>query len=273
MKNFGRELRAAERRAQRPYNFRGPMGGGLFRGKSGPPPFNGDYGALFSGYSGLTVRSYMRGDLGVTGTTGTGKSAWANQLGDGSAMGPGIANASNGIGSVGNLNGKASIVVDGATQCGLYTFPSSVAPGTVNQHLYLVHVMLAAGGGYVAASAAGPYLIKPGATGDQQIGNAAGGATSSGEALNNWHRTRCSWTGGPDVLRVGAHEPAPVNTSNNGPGTSWGFGANIAGASPTSFATVLRVHVSGPLATFLTAAAAADATLAGFWAGATPIEI
>jgi hypothetical protein len=91
--------------------------------------------------------------------------------------------------------------------------------------------------------------------------------------INQWYRMRASFTGSAsDVLRVGSKTVTGVSTGNGVLGTQWGWGAAYNGTVLISIESALEIHVEGPLATFLTAAAAADATLPSFWPGATSIE-
>ena len=249
--------------------------------------FSGDFGALFNGYSGLTVRAQFRGEIGVSGTTGSGKSAWANQTGDFGNMSP-ATGATDGIGSVGaGLNGKASIITNAnsagiATQAGQYTAPSAVAPATTNNHIYAIERFLATPGasnfGYWhdAGSNNSLYAYAGQSAGgaNTQITTGSGGATTTGVVTNQWYRTRASRIGGADVLRIGAHEPTPVSTSNTAHGLIWTLGCStgmIAGNNCGAIETLLLVHVVGPLSTFLTAYADADAKARAYWT--TAIEI
>lgn len=237
------------------------------------PSFGGDFGALFASY-GLTVNAYFRGDLGVSGTTGTGRTTWANQLGSGSNITPGVG-ATNGIGSVGaGLNGKASLDTDASTQFGVHTLPTSVTPGTTNRHIYAIKKTLVTpvSIAYLFTTAGvttsiNPFQVSPAA--NENIFNGSAGADTTGVVINQWYRARYSWIGGLDQIRIGTHEPAPVATSNGPLGTAWTIcGVNTASASQSH---LLYVCVDGPLATFLTAAADADAKAQLFWSNAIEI--
>ncbi len=104
-----------------------------------------DYAALAVSNS-LTVIGYFRADLGVTGTSGTGKASWANQSGAMSAITP-HGGATNGIGSVGaGLNSKASLIQNGVNQKGLMTAPTLAAAGTTNIHKYWIGRQIAGSG-------------------------------------------------------------------------------------------------------------------------------
>lgn len=243
--------------------------------------FSGDFAALAATYS-LNVRLFARGDLGVTGTTGTGKSSWANQSGDGSAITFG-SGATNGIGSVGALNGKATVLGNGATQFGGYTFPSGPLPGTTNRHLYLVQRIVANPGasqGYMhfgTGFGANQYLncfadqTSPAA--DIVLGNVSPGAQTSGVIINQWYRGKVSFIGGADVIRWGAHAPTAVTTGNYQIGNAWSFNHNGSGSAIIGTETALIMHLEGTLANYNLFTAAADPLLATFWSGATAIEI
>jgi hypothetical protein len=240
--------------------------------------FTGDFGALFAGY-GLTVRSYRRGDLGVTGTTGAGKTNWANQAGDGSTMSPGAAGSADGIGSVGaGLNSKASVTTNGTTQCGQYTHPTSAAPGTTNHHIYAVERVLAtpASQGWVHSANANGLVFVPAvqtAPATEMVfsdGTLVG--PTSGVVNTQWYRLRASFTNSTsDQLRVGAHVVTGTNSGNSVIGTQWGYSSAYNGTALISIETLLLMHIEGPLATFLTAAPDADAKVRTFWS--TAIEI
>lgn len=240
--------------------------------------FSGDFGALFNSYSGLTVRAYYRGDLGVSGTTGTGKSAWANQLGDFSAMAPG-SGMTNGIGTPGTgLNGKASLIANGATQCGNYTAPSAPAPATTNVHLYAIERFPSAPSSIGYMHSSNPYTLDQAASqanpaANVTMQNGGVGPITSGVVLNQWYRLRASFMGGTiaDVLRIGAHAPTSVATSNTVSNLVWGWGGAYNATVLCPLEGLLYVHVEGPLATFLTAAADADAKAQAFWTSAIEI--
>lgn len=101
------------------------------------PAFSGDFAALATTYS-LTVKGFWRGDLGVSGTTGTGKALWTNQSGTFGNIAPDVG-ATDGIGSVGaGLNGRASVITNGSTQRGAYTATAQVAPNTTNLHKWII---------------------------------------------------------------------------------------------------------------------------------------
>jgi hypothetical protein len=240
--------------------------------------FSGDFGALFTGY-GLTVRSYRRGDLGVTGTTGAGKTNWANQSGDGSTMAPGSAASTDGIGSVGTgLNGRASVVTNGTTQNGSYTHPSGPAPGTTNHHIYAVERVLVTpvSVGYMHSANSNPVVFVAGGqsspAAEMIFSNGINSANSSGVVINQWYRLSASWTDTTaDELRVGAHIVTGTDTGAGAVGTQWGFGAAYNGSVLVSLETVLLMHIEGPRATFVTARTDADAKVRTFWT--TAIEI
>lgn len=269
---FARELREAERRAQRPFDFRGPMGGGMSGGGAAAPPFTGDFGAAFTSF-GLNVRVYRRSDLGVTGTTGSGKTNWANQQGDGSTMAPGSAGATNGIGSVGaGLNGHASLVTNGLTQNGSYTLPSSVAPATTNHHIYAVERILVTpvGAGYMHSANPQPTVYVPGAQVspecDMLAANGASPSSASPLVINQWYRLSYSLTGSAnDRFQVGSVVATPADGGNTALGTQWGFGAAYNGTVLVSIECLLHMHIEGPRATYLTAKAAIDPLVQTFW--------
>ncbi len=257
--------------------MRGPLGGGMSAG-GGAPAFNGDFAALFTSF-GLNVRVYRRGDLGVTGTTGTGKTNWANQSGDGSTMSPGSAGAANGIGSVGaGLNGKASVVTNGATQNGQYTLPSSVAPATTNHHIYAVERILVTpvAVGYMHSANTQPTVDVSGGQVSPRCdmlatnGNVASSATPL--VINQWYRLSYSLTGSAaDRFQVGSVVAAPQDGGNGALGTQWGWSAAYNGTVLVSLESVLKMHIEGPKSTYLTAKAAADPLLQTFWTNAIQI--
>jgi hypothetical protein len=104
---------------------------------------------------------------------------------------------------------------------------------------------------------------------NETIFNGGVGAQTTGVVINQWYMCRYSWIGGLDQIRIGAHEPAPVSTSNSPIGTAWTFcGVNTASVSQEH---LLYMVVDGPLATFLTAYAAACTEARSFWTSAIEI--
>jgi hypothetical protein len=195
-------------------------------------------------------------------------------------MGPG-SGATNGIGAVtAGLNGRAGLATDGSTQCGLYTTVSPVAPATVNQHIWAVERILVTPtssgnlhidngtnlGAYIPGGQTSP------AANIQQY-NSGAGALATGVVINQWYRFRASFTGSAsDVIRVGAHAPAAAATTNSAPSANRGWcAAGSGGGSKLSAEALCIMHIDGPLATFLTASAAADIAARAFWT--TAIEI
>lgn len=245
--------------------------------------FAGDFGALFASFSGLTVRAYYRYDQ-ATGTTGTGKSAIANLLGDYSAMGP-ASGATNGIGAVGTgLGGKASLTSDGSTQGGLYTAPSAVAVATTNFHIWEVSRFINTPSAVVnwnswaSGSADFQLLVLPAQTSPAcnftwRVGGL--GMSTSSRVINQWYRIRASAVGGganTDRLRIGNEDATPAALSNSTPSLTNGWACNGAGGNKgLQLETLVRLHVEGPLATFLTASAVADTESQSFYSSAIQI--
>lgn len=236
--------------------------------------FSGNFGALFSSYAGLTVRAYRRGDLGVSGTTGTGVSAWANQTGDASAMAP-TAGATNGIGTpTAGLNGHAGLASNGSNQSGAYSFSGAfAAPGTTNLSIWAIGRTLVAANGWMHSSgtAFGLYSAGLGGGNLQAWDNGSGMFTNTAVA-NQWYRIRCTFYGSNEDLRIGNKIGSLGSPSGNVAfNASWGWGSLPSGASKLSTEELCFVLVEGPRATFLTAAADADAKSQTFWSSAIEI--
>lgn len=239
--------------------------------------FSGDFAALAVSY-GLAVRADYRGDMGVSGTQGSGKAAWANQTGDYSAMGFGA--STNGIGTVGaGLNSKASVITNGVSQWGIYTAPSAVAPATTNSHIWSIerYPSAPASVGYMH-SANGVTLnqaasqANPAANVSLTCGSA--GPTTTGVVLNQWYRSRASFVGGganADLLRIGAHAPAGIATSNTTAGLTWGWGAAFNGSVPCPMESLRMMRLEGPVAAFLLFDADAAVKAQSFWTNAIEI--
>ena len=241
--------------------------------------FNGDFSALAASF-GLTVRADFDANVGVTGTTGSGKTAWANQTGDGSAMAV-IGGKANGIGTPGaGLNGKASMITDGATQGGVYTFPSAAPPATTQYHIWAIERIVA-----TPAASAHPHfgganfgiLTVPGAVNpDANILLDAGGGfvgPSTGAVVGQWYRIRASWLGGTiaDTGQIGAHVVPPAASTNTAPGLSWGFGGSSTGVNQLQIETLRILHIEGTEANFNSFCAVADPDAQSWWTNAIEI--
>lgn len=275
---FARELREAERRAQRPFGFRGPMGGGM-SASGGPAPFNGDFAALAVTF-GLTVNAFLRSDLGLSGSVGTGFAAWHNQVGAATDWVPGVG-ATDGIGQAGSsLNGKASLRGNGSTQLAAYVL-GGLAPSVVNQHVWTIARVLAlpsTGNGFLCGTSANGItaFVASGqsspAANFTQFNAGGAGATTTGVVLNQWYEIGVSFTGSAnDQITVGAHAPAAHATSDTAPATGRGWYANGAGANVLSGETMSVMHLSGPLAAFQAFKLAAGPLAQAFWTNAIEI--
>ncbi len=235
-------------------------------------------GALFNTFAGLSTRAYFRSDIGVSGTSGTGKTNWTNLLGDYGNMAP-EGTATNGIGSlVAGLNGFQAVEGDGATQTGIYVSPSEVAPATTNFHVYSVDMFLLAGvtTQYICSAANNVQIYIPGGqvapSANCQLFDGSPGPVTTGVVINQWYRTRASFTGSAnDQIRVGSHAPAPTAGGTATPGLNWSFAGAYNGTSRTRQRTLTRLHVQGPLATFLTACVAVDAAIQTMYTSAVEI--
>ena len=240
---------------------------------AGVSSFSGDLGAVFASY-GLTVNAFFRPDIGLSGTTGTGKSGWANQMGATTDMVIGTSGATNGLGTPSTpFAGRTGLIINGTDQFGKYTLPSSITPGTTNFHIYsLFRILSVPTIGYLHAGPSANVDIYAGQTppaANFNIFNGSYGAPTTGVVTNQWYRMRVSWIGGLDVVRVGAHEPTPTTTSNSPMNTAWTWGGVTSAACNVESLGFL--HITGPMATFLTAAADADAKARAYWS--TSIEI
>lgn len=267
--SFAHELRLAERRAQMPYGFRGPMGGGMGGGKAS---FTGNWAALAVSF-GLTVRSYFVSHLGRSGTTGTGITNLANQAGDASAWTPGTG-ASNGIGAAGTgLGGKSSIIADGATQCPVYTL-SGVKPSIVTQHNWGIARFLATPAsnaylfgdsiaGMVAYVASGQ--TPPAAAVTQYNAGGVGGSVAT--VINQWYEYLVSFTGSAaDQVIFGSHVGVPTVTNDTAPVGARGYFANGAGANKLNGEFQVHMNLDGPAAAALAFAVAAGPLAKAYYA-------
>jgi hypothetical protein len=241
-----------------------------------PVVFDGDFGALFASYGGLTVHVCCRGDLGQSGSQGSGKAVWANQRGAGSNIVPAATGAANGIGTPGaGLAGKASLVGNGVTQCGTITLPTGPTPGTTNRHIVKVKRVLASPGTvqYMESTGGGATTSVIGGQGNpnanELIFNGAPGASTTGRVINTWYMCRYSWIGGLDQIRVGSNEPTPVSTSNSPLGTTMSFCGVDTAEAPHEH--LLYMVIDGPLATLLPAYADACIKAQAFWSNAIEI--
>lgn len=231
--------------------------------------FNGAFNTLAASYS-LNTRCFRRGDLGVAGTTGTGKTTWANQSGDFSAMTAG-SGTTNGFGSVGaGLAGKASVTTDANTQYGTYTAPSATAPATTQHMIYAIQRILATppSVGYMHDAAPCVVNMLGGQTSPAANANifcGSPGATTTGVVINQWYAMIFLFKGGSDIIKIGAHAPTPTGGSNNAPGLTWTFGAAGNGSVKCQLETVLKMHLEGTTANLLAFAADAGTKAQSFW--------
>lgn len=242
-----------------------------------PPPFAGDFGALAVSY-GLAVAEYRRGDLGVTGTTGTGKSSWANQQGRISAITPGTG-ATNGIGAVGTgLNSKASVITDGATQGGTFTDASPVTPGTTNVHDWMIVRFVsspAPNAGYIQNDGGFSALyVHAGQTApacNVILLATSPGNPATGVVANQWYLLRSSHIGGNDILRVGAHAPTPTTLGNHASTNTFSWSASTDGSARLAQEVLCKMRLEGPLAAFQSFDADASVKARSFWSNVIEI--
>lgn len=223
-------------------------GGGLFV----PDLFNGDFAALAATYS-LTVKGFWRGDIGVSGTQGTGFATLANQSGTSSGI-SGV--GTNGLTSTTGISGHAGFSSDGSTQLGLYTKAAQGAPVTTNIHKWWIgrQLVVPSAGAYLYTDAASVMagILTASSSEIQQYGSGAG-ATTSGVVNNQWYRGRVSYTGSSsDQIRIGAHAPAPTITSNFSSGvTSCALFGSTGGGQKLSYEMLSLLDLEGTLANFL----------------------
>lgn len=245
----------------------------------------GDFGALATS-KGLTVRGFQRGDLGLSGTTGSGKSVWANQLGaNGNIVVP-TSGAANGVGTPGaGLNGHASLVQDGSTQGGKFTCAAQAAPATTNRHKYWIGRLLAIPGaaGYLSHADSGGQFdgsgdqiaIVGGGDANYRWGAAASAPpNTTGRVANTWYRVRHSINGGGnDFLRVGNNETAHVASGLGACAlTVVNFGCfNDIGQLKASYEWLLYLDLEGPNAAMSSFATDADAMAQTFWTNAIEV--
>jgi len=248
--------------------------GGVPTWMPGVASFSGDFAALAVTY-GLTVRGFWRGDLGVSGTQGTGIAAWANQSGSASAISGLLAN---GLTVTAGLNGKAGLSANAVDQRGGYTMPAQSAPGTTNLHRWAIVRFLAtpvgAGTLFISGSNDAIQVVSgqtsPAANCWQY--NAGAGATTTGVVINQWYRLRASLTGGAsDQIRIGAHAPAPTATTNTAPSTSRSLFADGGGNNRLNAEILGLLELEGTLANFLLFDADAGPKSQAFWTSAIEI--
>jgi hypothetical protein len=234
--------------------------------------FGGDFAALAATFS-LTVRGFWRGDLGVTGTQGTGKAAWANQSGSSSGM----TGAADGIGSVGTgLNGKASVATNGTSQYGSYTMPAQAAPLTLPQHKWsIVKFTGTAVSKLICADTSSAIAV--GGTSETApdrnlfMFDGASGPSSTGVVRNQWYRARFSFMGNAtSAMRVGAHtQSGDCGNQAPNPPRSWMCGTG--GINLFEAETLCLLELEGTLANFLSFDAAAGPAAQTFWTSAIEI--
>ena len=238
--------------------------------------FTGDFASIFAGFTGLTVEAFFRGDKGVSGTTGTGVSAWANQSGVATGMTP-TSGATNGVGTatVGN-NNHAALKTDGTTQSGTFNL-AGVAPGTSNNNIWAIERILVTptGNGFLHYDLAlGPGIYLPGsqvspAANMNQYNHGATNGPTTGVVINQWYRIKSSWTNNAatDQLRVGSHVAPQLATDNTAPTATRGWGSLSDGTGKVSVETCALVYVKGPVATFNIASNFADSAAQSWFAG------
>ncbi len=214
-----------------------------------------DYGALAIA-NGLTLVGWYRSDLGVTGTSGTGKASLAPVAGSLSAITP-HGSATNGIGSVGaGLNGKASLIQDGSTQKGLLTAPTLAAPGTTNIHKYWIARQVGSGigtpRGILQEGGGGAYDVYL-ANATSVLASGTGIVTGQNLTNNVFQRYRVTWCVNPSEFKLGNLTALTSNGTSSAPNTARTFGDIL-----TSYEWLMYLECTGPKANFLTFAAAAD---------------
>lgn len=214
-----------------------------------------DYGALAIA-NGLGVVGWYRGDLGVTGTAGTGKASWAPVAGLMSAITP-HGTATNGIGSVtAGLNGKAGLKLDGSTQIGQYTAPVLAAPNATNWHRYWIARQASAGvsGGVrkVFGDAGDVYRLELASA--TVIYAYGAGPSTPGVTHDVWQRGRVCYTGSTTgEYKQGASLLTGGTGATAAPGTTRQFGSLL-----LNWEFLLYMELTGPKANFLTFAGLAD---------------
>jgi hypothetical protein len=236
--------------------------------------FTGDFAALAVSF-GLTVRAHYRSDLGVSGTTGAGKTTWANQSGSASAVTV-TGSQADGIGTPGAaVNGMTSLVLNGTSQAGAYTMPAQSAPATTNFHKWWV-------GRQTAFSSANWLLfgsqcgainndVTPKANIYQY--NSGLGANVSGAVINQWYRGYLSYTGSAsDTIRYGAHTASGA-TSNTAPSTSRSIACDLGGTNRVAYEFLDLMELEGTQANFFLFDAAAGPAARTFWALGSALEI
>jgi hypothetical protein len=215
-----------------------------------------DYAALAAA-NGLTFIGGYRADLGVTGTSGTGKASWAPLPGSAlSAVTP-DASATNGIGSVtAGLGGKAGLLLNGATQMGQFTAPALAAPATTNWHRYWIQRQPSPGTGAVRC------VFDRNADADQKVEYSSptnlaayGCGVAGATVLDAWQRCRVSYTGaGTSEFKWGSGSTTSGGSASNvAPNTSRRFGSLLLNQE-----FLLYVELTGPKANFLTWAGLVD---------------
>lgn len=219
--------------------------------------------------NGLAVRAYFRADVGVSGSTGTGKSAWANQSGTAGNMAPGTG-ATNGIGTPGTgLGGKASIITDGSTQCALFTMPAQSQPAVTSIHKWWIGRKLVAGAANVALFDGAGTVVVYSTPGAEHVGyEGAASVSTSGAVLNTWYRGRVSYTGSAsDVIRLGAISTSGAMGTSL-PTTTRGVFSNSDGTGKGQFEMLAYLELEGTLANFLAYDAVAGPAAQVEWSNA-----
>jgi hypothetical protein len=236
--------------------------------------FSGDFAALAATF-GLTVRGHWRGDMGVSGTLGTGAASWANQMGSASA----IAGAdTNGLGVTAGLGGRAGILLGTATGYGTYTMPAQAAPATTNTHQWWIGRFLATPSGagtiFIDSTGLNAVQIVSGQTtpaANVWLYNNGAGPTTTGVVINQWYRGYACETGSAnDKLRIGANAPAQSATTNTAHTTSRTIGAS-SGINRGQIELLDFLELEGTLANLLLFDAAAAPQAQSWWTSAIEI--
>jgi len=239
--------------------------------------FSGDFAGIFSAGAGLTVDASWYGWAGLH-STGSVVNTWDNQVGTYGSIAEGSAGI--GIGSTTTVGGRVAVVANGTTQYGtVLDNPVRPAPGTTNVHYYTIYRSLPTTPGGQAHLWGQSGFVQPlfQNASDQLSVYAASSLASTGATSNTWARCRASLTGATsgtaDKIKWGSAAEVGGFAGNNagGAGNSHGLFATESGTNKGAFALALHIIVRGPIASFLTQAALADAQIDN-WFGAGVIQ-
>jgi len=179
--------------------------------------FSGNFGALFTG-----VLQYLRGDLGITQSTGN-ITGWADQSGNGADVT--TAGSSTQIGTVGTgLNGHASVIADGVNHGGQYSLDLP-APGTTPTFLWIVWRQLSNAGAspsWLSSDDGGACAVQVNVTNDLYMNNsiAIGPITTTN---NTWTRLEAAFSNSAgNRLKLGS-ATATGSAGNTDPGATRGI--------------------------------------------------